>query len=218
MRTMGIDIETYSSVDLAKAGVYKYTASPDFEILLFAYAFDEDEVAVIDLASEEELPVKVLSALTNNAIIKTAFNAQFERVCLSSYLKKNLHPHSWRCTAVQSAMLGLPLSLEGVAKVLNLEQQKMREGKDLIRYFCIPCKPTKVNGGRARNLPSHAPEKWVKFKEYCKRDVEVEKSIRAKIAKYPIPRKEQELYVLDQSINDRGGVGRHASSHAVDLL
>ncbi|MDR3587326.1 MAG: hypothetical protein P4L59_18725, partial [Desulfosporosinus sp.] len=183
---LGIDIETYSCVDLKKAGVYAYTSAPDFEILLFAYAFDADPVEVVDLASGERLPPKILDALTDDSVIKTAFNAAFERTCLAVYLKQTLSPKAWRCTAVQSAMLGLPLHLAGVAKVLGLEEQKMSEGKALIRYFSIPCKPTKVNGGRTRNLPSHSLEKWAVFKDYCKRDVEVERAIRAKIEKYPI--------------------------------
>ncbi|MDR3587358.1 MAG: DNA polymerase, partial [Desulfosporosinus sp.] len=204
MSVLGIDIETYSSVDLKKAGVYAYTSAPDFEILLFAYAFDAGPVEVVDLASGEKLPPKILDVLTDDSVIKTAFNATFERTCLAVYLRKTLSPEAWRCTAVQSAMLGLPLHLAGVAKVLGLEEQKMNEGKALIRYFSIPCKPTKVNGGRTRNLPSHAPEKWAVFKDYCKRDVEVERAIRAKIEKYPISENEQALWVLDQQINDRG--------------
>ena len=204
MRSLSIDIETYSSIDLVKSGVYAYTFAPDFEILLFAYAYDNDEVQTIDLASGEQLPSEVLLDIKDDSVIKTAFNAQFERTCLAAYIKKPLNSVGWQCTAVQSAMLGLPLSLDGVAQVLGLEQQKMREGKDLIRYFSIPCKPTATNGNRTRNLPNHASEKWQLFKDYCKRDVEVERDIRAKIAKYPISQKEQELYILDQQINDRG--------------
>lgn len=204
MRTLGIDIETYSGVDLVKSGVYSYTSAPDFEILLFAYAYDEDEVQIVNLASGEKIPKSVLKDLSDDSISKTAFNAQFERTCLSSYFKIQLSPVGWQCTAVQAAILGLPLSLDGVAQVLGLEQQKMREGKDLIKYFSMPCKETKTNGNRARNLPVHAPEKWQTFKEYCIRDVEVERAIRAKIEKYPISKKEQELYNLDQKINDRG--------------
>lgn len=204
MKTLGIDIETYSSIDLVKAGVYKYASAKDFEILLFAYAFDNEPINIVDITQGEKLPNEIISALTDPAIIKTAFNAQFERTCLARYLKRPLSPDTWQCTAVQAAMLGLPLSLHGVAKVLNLEQQKMKEGKQLIRYFSKPCKPTKVNGGRTRNLPEQAPEKWQMFKDYCKRDVEVERAIREKILKYPISDKEQENYVLDQQINDRG--------------
>lgn len=204
MRTLGIDIETYSSVDLIKAGVYAYTSAPDFEILLFAYAFDAEPVQLVDLASGEKLTVELLAALRDDSTLKTAFNANFEKTCLSVYLKQSLSPKAWRCTAVQSAMLGLPLYLAGVAKVLGLEEQKMSEGKALIRYFSIPCKPTKTNGGRTRNLPNHAPEKWATFRDYCKRDVEVERAIRGKIEKYPISVEEQKLWMLDQQINDQG--------------
>lgn len=204
MRTLGIDIETYSSVDLIKAGVYAYTSAPDFEILLFAYAFDDESIQIVDLARGEKLTAELLATLTDDSIIKTAYNANFERTCLSTYLKKPLLSNAWRCTAVQSAMLGLPLHLAGVAKVLKLDEQKMGEGKALIRYFSIPCKPTKVNSGRTRNLPSHAPDKWTTFKDYCKRDVEVEQAIRKKLEKYPISDNEHALWVLDQQINDRG--------------
>ena len=204
MKVLGIDLETYSSVDLKKAGVYAYTSAPDFEILLFAYAWDDEPVQIVDLASNEQLPPEILVALTDDSIIKTAFNAAFERTCLSVYLKQQLSPKAWRCTAVQSAMLALPLHLAGVAQVLGLDEQKMDEGKRLIKYFCTPCKPTKTNGGRTRNLPHHAPDKWATFKEYCKQDVEVERSIRRKIESYPIPDQEQELWMLDQTINDRG--------------
>ena len=204
MRTLALDLETFSSVNLIKAGVYSYTSAVDFEILLFAYAFNEEEIQVIDLAQEENVPLEVLSALTDDAIIKTAFNANFERTALSTYLSIKLQPHAWQCTAVQSAMLGLPLSLEGVGEVLGLEKQKLKEGKDLIRYFCMPCKSTKANGFRTRNLPHHAPDKWEQFKDYCKRDVEVERTIRKKLTKYPISEREQKFYILDQEINDRG--------------
>lgn len=204
MKTLSIDIETFSSVNLVKSGVYKYTSVPDFEILLFAYAFDDEEVEIIDIASGESLPIEVASALTNDSIIKTAYNANFERICLSKYLKQHLSSNSWQCTEVQAAMLGLPLSLKGVGQVLRLEQQKMQEGKDLIRYFSISCKPTKTNGERTRNFPHHAHEKWKLFKDYCKQDVEVERAIRTKIAKYPISQNEQRLYILDQKINERG--------------
>ena len=204
MKTLSMDLETFSSADLIKAGVYSYTSSPDFEILLFAFAYNDDVVQVIDLASGEEIPNHVLRDLENNGVIKTAFNAQFERTCLSRYLDKQLTPVSWQCTAVQSAMLGLPLSLDGVAQVLGLEQQKLKMGRELIRFFSIPCKEMKVNGGRVRNLPVHAPEKWELFKTYCKQDVDVERAIRNKIKGYPISPKEQELYIIDQEINDRG--------------
>lgn len=204
MRILSIDIETFSSVDLVKSGVYKYASASDFEILLFAYAFDDEEVQIVDLASGEKLPGKIINALTDDGIIKTAFNAQFERTCLSKYLNRALSPNSWQCTAVQAASLGLPLSLDGVGQVLGLEQQKMKEGKDLIRYFSIPCKSTITNGERTKNLPHHAPEKWTTFKNYCKRDVEIERAIRRKILKYPISESEQQVYILDQQINDRG--------------
>lgn len=204
MKTLGIDIETYSSVELKKAGVYAYTSAPDFEILLFAYAYDGEAVQIVDMANGEKLPQEILKALTDESIIKTAFNANFERTCLSVYLKRPLSAKAWRCTAVQAAELGLPLNLAGVARVLELEEQKMGEGMALIRYFSIPCKPTKTNGERTHNLPSHAPEKWTTFKDYCKRDVEVEQSIRKKLEKYPITDNEQILWVLDQQINDRG--------------
>lgn len=204
MRTLAIDIETFSYVDLQKSGVYAYTASPHFQILLFAYAFDDDEVQIIDLASGEKLSNEIIAAITDDSIIKTAFNAQFERTCLSKYINQKLSPKSWQCTAVQAASLGLPLSLDGVAQVLGLTEQKMKEGKDLIKFFAIPCKPTKTNGERTRNLPHHAVDKWETFKTYCKRDVEVERAIRKKIARYPISENEQRNYILDQEINDRG--------------
>ncbi|MBP7899124.1 MAG: DNA polymerase [Candidatus Syntrophosphaera sp.] len=204
MKTLAIDIETFSDIDLVKCGVYNYTESPNFEIILFAYAFDSEEVKIVDLLAGEKIPTEVISAIKSEKIIKTAFNAQFERVCLSKHLGLKLLASSWQCTAVQSAMLGLPLSLDGVGMVLNLEEKKMKEGKELIRYFSIPAKPSKSNGERTRNLPIHAPEKWDKFKDYCKRDVEVEKAIREKLKKYPISIREQELYILDQRINDRG--------------
>lgn len=201
---LSVDIETFSSVDLVKCGVYAYTNANDFEILLFAYSIDDEEIKIIDLASGEKLPKEIVEALEDDDVIKTAFNANFERTSLSKYLNKRLKPKAWRCTAVQAAMLGLPLSLEGVGAVLGLEKQKMREGKELIRYFCMPCKPTKTNNMRIRNLPIHAQDKWELFKTYCKRDVIVEKAIKVKIIKYPIPEKEQAYYELDQKINDKG--------------
>lgn len=204
MKTLSIDLETYSVVDLTKCGVYAYVTSPSFEILLFAYAYDDNEVHIVDLAEGEQIPKKVINDLFDESIIKTAFNAQFERTCLSKFLDKHIPTESWQCTAVQSAMLGLPLSLEGVAQVLGLKQQKLKEGKELIRYFSIPCKPTKTNGNRTRNLPCHALDKWELFKTYCIRDVEVERNIRTKLAKFPISQEEQVLYCLDQQINDRG--------------
>lgn len=203
-KTLAIDIETYSDIDLIRSGVYAYTTSPKFEILLFAYSFDNDEVKVIDLASGDILPNEIIVALEDENIIKTAFNANFERVCLSRYLNKKLSAKSWRCTAVQAASLGLPLSLDGVAQVLGLQKQKMKEGKDLIRYFSVPCKPTKSNGERSRNYPHHSLERWEVFKKYCAQDVEVEKAIRKKLDRYQIINSEQEIYVLDQEINDRG--------------
>ena len=204
MPILGIDIETYSEVDLPKCGVYAYAEHPSFEILLFAYAFDDEETQVVDLKCGERLPPRVLDALTDPAITKTAFNAAFERTCIGRCLGKRLDAAQWQCTAVQSAMLALPLSLEGVGEVLGIERKKLKEGGDLVRYFSLPCKPTKANGQRTRNLPEHAPEKWRRFKEYCVRDVEAEREIRAKLQGYPIPAKEQELYRLDQEINDRG--------------
>jgi DNA polymerase len=210
MTTLSIDIETFSDIDLGKCGVYRYTDSPNFDILLFAYSIDEGPVKLIDLASGEEIPTDIVEAIMSSDIIKTAFNANFERVALLRYLSRKLgkevylNPSSWRCSEVQAAMLGLPLHLEGVAKVLRLGVQKMLEGKPLIRYFCIPCKPTAANGGRTRNLPSDAPDKWELFKQYNIRDVEVELEIRKKIKDYPIPESEQALYELDQRINDRG--------------
>ncbi|MDR3597043.1 DNA polymerase [Clostridium sp.] len=201
---LSIDIETFSSVDLVKCGVYAYTHSDDFEILLFAYSIDDEETKIIDLASGEKLSKEIVEALEDEDVIKTAFNANFERTCLSKYLDKYLKPKAWRCTAVKVAMLGLPLSLEGASAVLGLEKQKMKEGKELIRYFCMPCKPAKNNDMRTRNLPIHAQDKWELFKTYCKRDVVVEKAIKVKLEKYPIPEKEQQYYELDQKINDRG--------------
>ena len=204
MKTLAIDLETYSSVNLVIAGVYAYTSVPDFEILLFAYAYDGDEVRLVDLAGGEKVPDEVISDLSDDCVTKTAFNALFERTCLSRHLNKYLSPVSWLCTAVQSAMLGLPLSLDGVAQVIGLERQKLKEGRELIKYFSVPCWPTKANGGRTRNLPGHAPDKWELFKAYCRWDVEVERAIRTRIGKWPISKKERELYILDQEINDRG--------------
>lgn len=210
MKILSIDIETFSDIDLGKCGVYRYTDSPNFDILLFAYSIDEGPVQLIDLASGEEIPEEIVKAILSEDIIKTAFNANFERVALMRYLSRKLdkevylNPSSWRCSEVQAAMLGLPLHLEGVAKVLRLGVQKMSEGKPLIRYFCIPCKPTAANGGRTRNLPTDSPDKWELFKQYNIRDVEVELEIRKKIKDYPIPESEQALYELDQRINDRG--------------
>ena len=203
-RILGIDIETFSDVDLIKSGVYAYADSPAFEVLLFAYCFDGGETRVIDLAQGEVLPEEVAEAVFDGSVVKTAFNANFERTCLSKYFGRYLPPDSWHCSAVQAAVLALPRSLEDVGAVLGLDERKMKEGKELIRYFCVPCKPTKANGGRRRNLPCHAPEKWEVFKSYCVRDVDVEKAIRRKLGKFPIPEREMDVYRLDQRINDRG--------------
>ncbi len=203
-RILEMDIETFSDVDLIKCGVYAYADSPAFEVLLFAYSFDGGETRVIDIAQGEELPGEVAEAVFDGSVVKTAFNANFERTCLSKYFGRYLQPESWHCSAVQAAVLALPRSLEDVGAVLGLDERKMKEGKELIRYFCVPCKPTKANGGRRRNLPCHAPEKWELFKAYCMRDVDVEKAIRRKLCKFPIPEGEMELYRLDQRINDRG--------------
>ena len=204
MKTLAIDIETYSSIDLRTSGVFAYTEANDFEILLFAYAFDDEEVQIIDLAQGEELPNEIIEALTDPSIIKTAFNAQFERTCLSKHLNIEMLPEQWRCSQVHSLTLGLPISLAGVAKCLKLETQKMDEGKALIRYFSIPCRPTKANGGRTRNLPHHDLIKWETFKEYCKRDVEVEREIRKKLDNFPMGDKELKLWFIDQEINGYG--------------
>ncbi len=201
---LSIDLESFSDVDLIKCGVYAYADSPAFEILLFAFSFDGGETQIIDLAQGEQFPEDVVDAIFDVSVTKTAYNANFERTCLSKHFGRYLPPESWHCSAVQAAMLALPRSLEDVGRVLGLDEQKMKEGKELIRYFCVPCKPTKANGGRTRNLPCHAPEKWELFKTYCKRDVDVEKAIRRKLHNFPIPESEMELYRLDQRINDRG--------------
>ena len=201
---MAIDIETYSDISLPDCGVHRYVSSEQFEILLFAYSIDEGEIRVIDLASGEKMPEEVMDLLMDDSVIKTAFNAAFERTCINRYFGISLPPEVWRCTAVQSAILALPLSLEGVGEALSLDKKKMSEGKELIRFFCMPCKATKANGGRTRNLPADAPEKWEQFKTYCKRDVDVEMQIRRKLKNYPIPDREQVLYCMDQRINDRG--------------
>lgn len=222
MKNISIDIETYSDVDLQKCGVYKYVESENFEILLFAYSVDGSEVIVVDLAQGEEIPIEIIKALTDEDITKWAFNANFERVCLSVYLRRfyeneftsysiledtvgdYLSPVSWKCSMIWSAYMGLPLSLAGAGAVLGLSEQKMTEGKELIRYFCVPCKATKVNGGRTRNLPIHDKAKWELFKKYNKRDVEVEMAIQEKLSKFPVPDFIWEEYHLDQEINDRG--------------
>lgn len=224
MKTLSIDIETYSGTDLSKCGVYKYTEDPDFEVLLFGYAVDGGEVQVVDLALGESIPADVLDALTDDAVLKYAFNANFERVCLSRYLSdlgisldpfhdshplstecaRFLNPAGWRCTMVWAAYMGLPLSLQGVGAVLNLDKQKLTEGKELIKYFCSPCAPTKSNGGRTRNRPEDAPEKWSLFKSYNLRDVETEMGIQQKLTKFPVPEFVWDEYHIDQEINDRG--------------
>lgn len=228
MKNISIDIETFSSVDLGKCGVYKYAESPDFEILLFGYSVDGDPVQVVDLASGEQIPCEILAALMDSKIRKWAFNAQFERICLSRYLSDlgvaigtgngYLNPDSWFCSMVWSATLGLPLSLEGVGAILGLEKQKLTEGKTLIRYFCIPCSPTKTNGGRTRNYPTDDPEKWKKFKVYNLRDVETEMGIQSKLSRFPVSGSIWSEYHLDQIINDRGiGVDMPFVHSAIDL-
>lgn len=204
MKTLSIDIETFSSVNLQKCGVYKYAESEDFEILLFGYAVDGGPVQVVDLACGEKIPAEIINALSDETVIKTAFNAAFERVCLSNYLGEWLEPESWHCTMIWSATLGLPLSLEGVGAVLGLEKQKLTEGKALIKYFCVPCAPTKTNGGRTRNLPEHDMEKWQQFKVYNLRDVETEMGIQEKLSRFPVPQKIWEEYHLNEEVNDRG--------------
>ena len=220
-QTLAIDIETYSDISLTDCGVYRYTDSEEFQILLFAYSINNEETKIVDLAQGEKLPEQIVRMLEDSTVIKTAFNANFERTCLSKYLGRHLEPDAWRCTAVQAALLALPLTLEGVGAVLGLDKQKMSEGKELIKYFCSPCKPTKANGGRIRNLPCDAPEKWELFKTYCIRDVDVEKQIRERLWRYPISEKEQVFYCMDQRINDRGiMVDLELVNHAVacDLL
>ena len=222
METISIDIETYSGNDLNKCGVYKYVQHPDFDILLFGYAVEGGRVRVIDLTAGEEIPEEILAALSDENITKWAFNSNFERICLSEWLRRNhpehfysysvpgdtvgdyLDPHGWKCSMIWSAYMGLPLSLAGVGAVLGLEEQKLKEGKDLIRYFCVPCKATKSNGGRTRNLPEHDPDKWNLFKFYNQRDVEVEQSIQKKLRNFPVPDFVWDEFWLDQEINDRG--------------
>ena len=224
MKTLSIDIETYSDVELGKCGVYKYAESPAFEILLFGYSVDNGEAGTIDLARGETLPPDLIDALVSGEVVKWAYNANFERVCLSRYLRdmgisldpsrdghplsteraRFLNPESWRCSMVWASTMGLPRSLEGVGTVLGLEKQKLTEGKDLIRYFCVPCAPTKSNGGRTRNLPRHAPDKWEAFKRYNIRDVETETGIKQRLSKFPVPDFVWDEYHIDQEINDRG--------------
>ena len=218
MRTLSIDIESYSDVDLSKCGVYKYASSPAFEILLFGYAVDGGDVRVVDLACGEQIPEEIISALSDASVTKWAFNAMFERVCLSNFLGEWLEPEGWHCTMVWAATLGLPLSLESAGAALGLEKQKLTEGKDLIRYFCVPCKPTKTNGGRIRNRPEHDPEKWERFKAYNLRDVETEMQIQKRLSNFPVPDAIWEEYHLDQEINDRGiGVDMELVSQAIAI-
>lgn len=218
MRTISCDIETYSDVDLSKSGVYRYSQSPAFEILLFGYSVDGGDVKVIDLARGEKIPAEILAALSDESVTKWAFNAMFERVCLSNHLGEWLEPESWKCSMVWSATLGLPLSLESVGVVLGLEKKKLSEGKDLIRYFCVPCKPTKANGGRTRNLPEHDREKWERFKAYNLRDVEAEMQIQQRLVKFPVPDFVWEEYWQDQEINDRGiGVDMEMVKNAIAM-
>ena len=222
INSLSLDLETFSDVDLNKCGVYKYAQSSAFEILLFGVSVNGGEVQVYDLAQGESVPMKIIKALTDNSVLKWAFNASFERVCLSVWLQKHypqyfesysiyedtvgdyLDPSAWRCSMVWSAYMGLPLSLAGAGAVLGLSEQKLKEGKDLIRYFCVPCRPTQANGGRTRNLPEHDVQKWETFKTYNKRDVEVEMSIQDRLKKYPVPDFVWEEYHIDQEINDRG--------------
>lgn len=218
MRTLSIDIETYSDVDLSKCGVYKYASSPAFEVLLFGYAADGGDVRVVDLACGEQIPDEIISALSDASVTKWVFNAMFERVCLSNFLGEWLEPEGWHCTMVWSATLGLPLSLESAGAALGLEKQKLTEGKDLIRYFCVPCRPTKANGGRTRNRPEHDPEKWKRFKAYNLRDVETEMQIQKRLSNFPVPDAIWEEYHLDQEINDRGiGVDMELVQQAIAI-
>ena len=236
MRTLSIDIESFSSNDLNKCGVYKYVQAPDFDILLFGYAVDGGAVKVVDLAAGEEIPEDILLALTDETVTKWAFNSNFERICLSEWLRRKhpeyfisysipedmvgdyLDPHGWKCSMIWSAYMGLPLSLAGVGAVLGLEEQKLKEGKDLIRYFCVPCKATKSNGGRTRNLPQHDMEKWNLFKAYNQRDVEVEQSIQQKLTRFPVPDFVWEEFWLDQEICDRGiAIDRKMVEEAIAL-
>ena len=238
MNNISIDIETFSDINLAKCGVYKYAESSAFEILLFGYAVDGGEVQIVDLAQGKRIPDAILDALTDESVTKWAFNASFERVCLSRYLSdlgmsldpfydhhplsrecaRFLNPAGWKCSMVWSAYMGLPLSLEGAGTVLKLDSQKMKEGKDLIRYFCVPCKETKSNGGRTRNLPQHAPDKWALFKSYNKRDVEVEMDIQKRLRNYPVPESVWDEYYLDQEINDRGiAIDRTLAENAIAI-
>ncbi len=222
VKTISIDIETYSDVNLSKCGVYKYAQSDAFEVLLFSYSVDDSPVQCINIACGEKIPEDILDALTDKSITKWAYNCMFERVCLSEYIRRNypdkfesystpedtvgdyFDPSSWRCDMIGAAYVALPLKLADAGKILGLDEQKMTEGKKLIRYFCCPCRPTKVNGGRTRNLPHHNPLSWELFKKYNIRDVEVEIAIHKRLSKYPVPEKVWAEYRLDQEINDRG--------------
>ena len=220
VRNLSIDIETYSDVDLSKCGVYKYVEG-DFHILLFAYAFDEEEVKIVDMACGEELPQEVLDAIDDPNVIKWAWNAQFERTCIGHYLGRVLSPDSWRCSMVHAASLSLPLSLKEAAKALKTGEQKDKAGENLIRYFSVPCKPTKTNGGRTRNLPEHNPEGWQQFKDYCMQDVRTERDIRKRLEVFPMMEHEWDYYHMDQRINDRGVlIDKHLVEQAIacDLL
>ena len=222
MNHISLDIETYSSVDLNKSSVYRYSEAPDFEILLLGYSVDDGPVQVVDLASGERIPAEILAALTDERVTKWAFNANFERVCLSRYLgmpnDEFLDPAQWRCTMIWSAYLGLPLSLMGVGAALALDKQKLSEGKELIRYFCQPCAATKANGGRTRNLPQDAPEKWTLFKAYNLRDVETEMGIQKRLRRYPVPEDVWAQYHQDQAINDRGiAIDRQLVESAIQM-
>ena len=218
MKELAIDIESFSSVDLSKCGVYRYASSPDFDILLFGYSVDGGDVKVVDLACREEIPAEILAALSDESVTKWSYNNNFERVCLSNYFGTWFEPGSWHCTMVWAAYLGLPRSLADVGAVLGLEKQKLTEGKDLIWYFCVPCKPTKANGGRTRNLPEHDREKWERFKAYNLRDVEAEMQIQQRLAKFPVPEFVWEEYRQDQEINDRGiGVDMEMVKNAIAM-
>ena len=202
-KILSIDLETYSDVDLGKCGLYKYVEG-DFHILLFVYAFDDEPVQIVDLARVEKLPQEVIDAIFDENIIKAAWNAQFERTCLSKYFGTQLSPDSWRCSMVHAASLSLPLKLKTAAEVLKVSEQKDSAGDRLIKYFSVPCKPTKKNGGRTRNLPEHEPEDWQKFKDYCLQDVRTERAIRKKLERFPLLEHEWDYYHMDQRINDRG--------------
>lgn len=218
MESINIDIESFSSVDLSKCGVYRYASSPDFDILLFGYSVDGGDVHVVDLCQGEEIPADIVAALSDDSVIKWSYNNNFERVSLSNYFGTWFEPGSWRCTMVWAAYLGLPRSLEDVGAVLGLEKQKLSEGKDLIRYFCVPCKQTKANGGRTRNLPGHDREKWERFKAYNLRDVEAEMQIQQRLSRYPVPDFVWEEYQQDQEINDRGiGVDMEMVRNAIAI-